>query len=225
MADSLLRMNENDSVRFSQALMDIFKTQFAGQQSILNFLNGRLQSMITNPTGFSSQALSAMRSQASTNTATQFENAQKAAQARMDSTSPVMSGVNKQIIGQIKAAEAGALSNDLNQIATANEEQKQTNMWKALSGETTIAELESPKDYGTLATSAANAGTEAGSAYYQTQGPGVGSILGSVLGGGATGLLNYKAGMARNQPSVDLSGVSMDPVPGSSMGSIAATGE
>lgn len=194
MADSLLKLNENDSVQFSRALMDIFQQQFAGQQGILNFLNGKLTGMINNPTGFSSQDLAAMRGTASTNVATQTQNALKAAGATAaarsgGATSPVMSGVDKQIQGQIQAAGAGALSNSINNIAIANEEQKQNNYWKAVGAESGVAEMENPQSYASGATSATNAGTNAGSAYYNTQGPGVGSIIGGVLGGAGSALI------------------------------------
>jgi hypothetical protein len=190
MADSLLRLNEKNSVDFSQSLMDIFKQQFPQQQGMLNFLNGKLQGMIQNPTGFSSQDLSALRTNASTNAATQTQNALKASGATEaarggGATSAVQSGVDKQIQGQIQAAGAGALSNNLSNIEVANEQQRQNNYWNAIRGESSVAEMENPQSYAGAADSAANTGTNAGTAYFNTQGPGIGSIMGGILGGAA----------------------------------------
>jgi len=194
--DKTVEQGEHSQAGFNNVLQAAFKQQFGASSAVLNFLNGKLTDMANNPTGFSPQALAAARTNAIQQSATDVNNATKAAQASAAAHggNGLPSGVQAQIAGQIQAAGANEESNNLNQINLANEQQRQQNYWAAIQGLGSVANAENPTGFGSLANggqSALASLSGADTAAKQTSfgnelASGFGSALGKGLGGFAT---------------------------------------
>ncbi len=196
MGDSIIRSTEDQWAKFASFLTDTFKSQYSTQQGLLSYLTGTLKSQIENPHGFSPQTLAALRGGATDNVTTQFESARKAAGSTAAGgmfNPEVGSGVAAQIKGQIGAGQAGEEAGALNNIALQDEQMKQNNFWKAISGLSGVTEMESPTAFGQLANGAAGTTGGLGSDYFSTDNSGfldkLGSsfatTLGSTLAGGS----------------------------------------
>src|ERR1051325_7557387 len=75
--DDLAKQNEQAQLDLNKQLVQTFQTQFAKQSNITDLLTKTLSPYITNPTGYSPEALTAMRTSASDTNSTQFQNAEK----------------------------------------------------------------------------------------------------------------------------------------------------
>jgi hypothetical protein len=181
-------------------LQQAFASQFQSNRAVLNFLNDKLTTAVNNPQGFSPEALAAVRTTATQQTATDYTNASKAVRgqiaARGGSTLP--SGVEAQIEGQLAQGAANEESTNQNQITLGNEQQKQANYWNAVRGLGGVATGYDPNAYasgansgaGTIASlSEANSAAENAGAFNKFMG-GLGSGLGAGLSSFATGGLS-----------------------------------
>jgi hypothetical protein len=174
---------------FNSQMMDLFKTQFAKQDAISQYLQGTLKPMIDNPQGYSPTALSSMKAQATDTLTNQYENVRKAAQTQQFARggSDLPSGVDAQVNAGILQGQASDTAGALNGINLQNENLKQANFWNAISGLTGQQSLINPLGYagaanqgsGTVA-SLGNSGASLSQAYTASQNSG---LLGTVLGG------------------------------------------
>lgn len=130
-------------------LRSLFYNQYYSNTSALNFLNGRMRSMIAHPTGFSPEALAALKAQATDTTATQFAHAQQAVNARNLATgsADLPSGVAAQLNAGTAQAAASQNASEQQQIALENEQLKNNNYWKAVQTEGGVASAYNPGGY------------------------------------------------------------------------------
>jgi hypothetical protein len=190
---------------FDSQLMDLFNKQYANQQSQLNFLKGVLQPELTSAVagnGFSKPALAAMRTGATDNISSSFQNAQRALNQTERSSGDVNipSGVNAGLDASLVNSEAQTKSGAQNQITLADESQAQSNLWNAVNALNGVAAENSPaalesgaleggSTVAGLSSSQAglqNAITQANSnSFLGTFGKALGGALGTGLGGAA----------------------------------------
>jgi hypothetical protein len=187
--EQLNYQQSQQQMAFNGQMMDLFKTQFAKQDAISQYLQGVLKPMIDNPQGYSPTALSSMKAQATDTLTNQYENVRKAAQTQQFAQGgrDLPSGVNAQINAGILQGQASDTAGALNGINLQNENLKQANFWNAISGLTGQQSLINPLGYagaanqgsGTVA-SLGNSGAALSQAYTASQSSG---LLGTVLGG------------------------------------------
>lgn len=150
---------------FNQQLMGLFQQQFASQQNTLNFLKGIFQPVISDAqqgNGFSAPALAAMRTSATDQLSSQFQNAQSALnqQLRTQGSPQVQSGVTGGLDLALFNQEAQAKAAAQNQITLANAAQGQSNLFNAANVLNGVAAETNPLGYANSATS--GSGTIAG---------------------------------------------------------------
>jgi len=184
--DSTAKAAEAQQSQFNQQLMSIFQQQFAKQSQVLDFLTGKLKPMIDNPTGYSPEALAAMRAGATDNLSASYDNAQKALQNRQFALGgrDLPSGVNEQQTGALLTAEAADKGNAQNTITLNDENLKNSNYWNAmnvLSGN--VASQFNPLGYANSATSGSNAVAGLSNAVTASQQSGWMGALGGAVGG------------------------------------------
>lgn len=188
--DNVAKSTERSQAAFNSLLQSAFKTTFGENQAILGRIDSIFKGIIANPQGFTPTTLAALNTNNTERTATDYQNATKAAQATMAARGTGLpSGVNAQVEGQIAAAAAGEESSGQRQIALVNEQQRQSNFWNALSGEERVAAADSPLGFGSESNSSAGTVANLSQAYTQSQGPGIGAVLGGIAGGAATAAL------------------------------------
>lgn len=195
--DQTIKTAEQNSLNFSNTLQAAFAKQFGAQTDVLNFLKGKLQPMIDNPTGLSPQALATMRSSAINNTATTYQNALKATQARTageGGPTGLPSGVQAQIQGQLGGQQASSEADQLNQIQMQDESLKQQNYWNAVNAENGIAAETNPLGYASDATTANSDVGALGAAFKQSQQSQLLGALGGLAGGVGTAVGGYFQG-------------------------------
>ncbi len=180
--------------------------------------------------GFTASELANLRSQAITQSGQAYRNAQQAAGERIAAAGGgnalLPSGTTAQLQANIAQAGAGQTANELSNIDLQNAQLGRQN-WLSAAGVLGGA----PNVFGT-STGAMNASTGAGSAAAETANQIsqannswmnlVGGALGGITSGLTGGLLG--GGKSSGGGGVDLSGISMNPVPGSGLGSMPATG-
>jgi len=187
--DKTAQAAEQNQAAFDQQLMNIFTQQYGKQSQVFNFLTGRMQSMISNPTGYDPGALTAMRTSATDVNAQQTKNAQQAFANSVSARSggSKLAGVSgAEASGEAAIAAEGAANeaNSQNAITLANEQLRQQNYWNAtnvLSGQEAVA---NPLGYSAGATSGTNAVSNASQAVTAAQGPSALQIVGGIVGGG-----------------------------------------
>jgi len=185
--DNTLKNQEQAQADFTKTLMSSFQTQFAGQQSMLNFLNGKLQATINNPQGFGADALTAMRTGATEGTATSFaqsEQALHAAEAARGGNG-LPSGVDAQLEAQDANAGAAANARSQQDITLENEQQKQTNYQNAINAELGVSGQDNPNGIANAANSGSDSVGNLGTAYKNSQNSQLLGALGGIAGGAA----------------------------------------
>ena len=195
--DSTAKANEQSQLQFSQQLQSDFATTFGQNQGLFKQLSGVLQQALTNPQGYSPAALAAMRTSATDTIASQTQAAKVAAgnYAATHGGSALPSGVNAQIAGGIATAGAQSQAQAQNQITQANEDLRQQNYWRAISGLGSVMGENNPLGYAGAQTGASNASTGAGNLLLQSQQAGwanVGGIISGVAGLGLAGTQAFK---------------------------------
>lgn len=183
--DSVAKATEQSQAAFNQTLQSAFKTTFGMNQGILQRLDTVFKGLVANPQGFTPTTMAALNTGNTERTAMDYQNATKAAQATEAARggSGLPSGVNAQITGQLAAGAAQEEASGQRTIALANEQQRQANFWNALGGEERVAAAESPLGFGSEVSSGSNAVSNLSQAYTQSQGPGIGAVLGGLAGG------------------------------------------
>ena len=144
--DSTDQAQMKSQAAFTSSLQQAFQTQFAKQGALMDFLNPKMEQMITNPQGFSPATLAAANSQAINQAATSGQQATVQAQnyAATHGGNALPSGVQQQIAGQIAASTQNAKTNQLNQIQIENGQLQNENMWKGVSALYGDAQLDNP---------------------------------------------------------------------------------
>jgi len=109
---------------------------FGEQQSVLNSLNAKMSYMAANPLGYTPQELHLMTTSVNENTSNAAKAAigSAAAFGAAHGSADVGGGATGEIAGEIGSQAAQAKAGQLNQISTANQQLKQQNYWKAISG-------------------------------------------------------------------------------------------
>ncbi len=108
------------------------------------------------------------------------------------------SGVDEQIQAQLAGQAAAEESTGERNIAVANEQERNNNWWKALSGEEGVATTENPLGYSQTANQASDATANLGNAFQNSKGPGWTSILGGVVGGAGSAVAGYYGAKGKN---------------------------
>jgi hypothetical protein len=205
------QQNMAQQMAFNQQLIGIFNKQYADQKAVLDYLKGKFQPMIDNPTGYSDSALAAMRTSATDQLSNQYQNARSALQDYefQNGGRDLPSGVNSQLMASLLNSEASDKASTQNNITMADENLKQMNYWNAVNALQGNAAMLAPQSYAGAATSAADSAVGAGNsvanlsqAYAQSKkgfwsnlGNAFGSALGSGLGGWLGGMGTKIPGM------------------------------
>jgi hypothetical protein len=187
--DSTAKAAENQQMAFNTQLMNVFQQQFATQKNTLDYLKGKLQPGIDNPTGMSADALAAARTSATDQISQQYQSAQKALNAKMATSgeSSLPSGVGAQLNAALLDSQAADTANNQNQITLQNEQLKQSNYWNSINALNGVAAQNNPLGYANGATSGSGAVANLSQAVTASSGPTFGAILGGVAGGAAAG--------------------------------------
>jgi hypothetical protein len=184
--DSTAKAAEQQQLNFNSQLMSIFNQQFGQQTAVLNFLKGKLEPMLDNPTGYDDKTLAAMRASASDSLSGSYDNAQKALQNRQFALGgrDLPSGVNDQQMAMLLQAEAQDKANAQNTVTLNDANLKQSNYWNAmnvLSGN--VASQFNPLGYAGAVNSGSNAVAGLSQAVTQSQQSGLMGMLGGAVGG------------------------------------------
>jgi len=186
--DEVLQSSERSSAAFTKTLQDSFAANFGKQSAILDSLNSVFKGIVANPQGFSPQLLSALNTGNSEKVATNFAQARQALNAQEATHgNGLPSGVTAQLDQQLAGQAATADATGAREIAIQNENQRQSNFWNALQGESGVSKELDPLGYGQDVNQSADAAANLGKAYDASKGPGFMGILGGVLGGAVTG--------------------------------------
>jgi hypothetical protein len=188
--DDTAQLAEQKQLTVTDQIMNMFQAQYNDQEGILNFLKTNLQPQVTNPKGMSDADLAAARTLSTDTVAQQTKNAQIAANAAAARTggAALPSGVSTMI--EASAAEQGAQqqAQQQNQITLANQQLKEQNYLAAISGLTGVSQV-NPLS----ASSSVNQGfsniAPLSESVTQANGPGVGQIIGGLVGGAANAFL------------------------------------
>lgn len=195
--DQTLKASEQAQADFTNTLMQSYKTQFAKQSQILDFLTSKMKPLIENPQGFSPEALTTMRTQASDTNARQFTNASQALNtaltARTGATT-LPSGIDAQLKAQIAASGAENETNAQNDITLQNEQLKQQNFWNALNVLGGNAAQFNPTGYANSANSGSQTVGDLGTAYKNSQSSQLLGALGGIAAGAGSAAAGYFTG-------------------------------
>jgi hypothetical protein len=186
--DNSLKAGEQQQLAFNQQLQNAFMAQYGKQSAQIDYLNSILKPMVTNPTGLSQPALTAMRTSASDTIAREGQNAKSAVaatEAARGGGTGLPSGVEAQLDEGVALNTANQQSTAQNQITQYDESVRQTNLWNAINGLQGNARMLDPTAYSANANQGSSALAGLGTAYYNTQQSG---WLNAALGGlGAVG--------------------------------------
>lgn len=187
--------------QFYSTLQNAFQTQFAGQQNILNSLQKSFAPVLAagiNQYGFSGAEDTAMRSQATSGTAQQYQNAARATNQALATqgggNSFLPTGGAAQLRAQTANAAAGQQSAEQLGITQAGYQQGRSNYLAAAQGLGGVAQQMDPTAYSGQANSAGTAAydsahtnaTQSAQGWMQV-GKLVGGLAGTALGAAATG--------------------------------------
>lgn len=189
--DPTAKAAEQQQQQFDAQLMSIFTQQYGMQSQVFNFLKSKLQPMIDNPTGMSDANLAATRTSVTDADTQASQNAQRALNAKMASSgeSTLPSGVGAQLNEALLNQEAAQKSADQNTVTMQNENMKQQNYWSSINALNGVGAEYNPNAYATNATAGTNAVSNASQAVTAANGPGLGQILGGVVGGVGSSLI------------------------------------
>jgi hypothetical protein len=120
---------------FTAQLQQIYLTQFAEDQAILQQITPQLESIATSPQGFGATEYAALQAGIVNTTGQQYANAAKqaATQFAVANEAGLPSGVQQQVQGQLAGAAAGQVASQSSALAIANEQMKQQQQQYALS--------------------------------------------------------------------------------------------
>jgi hypothetical protein len=180
---------QNSQIAMNAQLSSDYGMAFANNQSVLGQQRARLSYMSSNPLGYSPQQLALAKTSINENTSRAASEAigKAAAYGASHSVGDTSGGGAGAMVGQIASEAAQAKATDLSQLSSANEELKQQNMWKALSGLQDVGSAygTSSRTAITGATNSANSATGAGSGAVDAEKAAsqeFGGVLGSIGG-------------------------------------------
>lgn len=187
--DSTASNTEKSQGSFTNTLQSSFANNNANQQQQLNFLSKNLQSAVTNPQGYSPETLAAMRTQVTDKAAQSNKDVMQAVNEKNatqggGSATALPSGVQEQIDAGVGTQIANNEANSQLGITEQNGQLQNENKWKAIQGEQDVASLENPEGMAGAGNNAASTVGGLSQAVTQANGPGIGSILGGVVGAG-----------------------------------------
>ena len=191
--DDTAKQAEIQHAAFNQQMMGIFSQQFAKQSAILEFIKGKMEPMLDNPTGFSPAAEAAMRTSATDAISQQYDNATKAIQTRQfaQGSRDLPSGVNDQLMASLAQSQAADTAAAQNNITMQNEFLKQQNYWDALNALNGVSAQVNPLGYASSVNAGSNSVANLSQAYTASQNSGLlGGVLGGVFGAGSAVLGN-----------------------------------
>jgi hypothetical protein len=195
--DDTAKAAEGQSMQFQSQLMNVFQQQYGSQTGILNYLKQTMTNAMNNPQGFDAGTLAAMKTNAVDTATTQYTNAQKQLNNQQFAFGGenLPSGVNAMQQGALAQAQAGNVSNAMQNIDLQNANLKNQNYWNAASALSGTAAQYNPN--GTAASANGAGGTTASlsNAVTASQANGMSpfnSLLGAAGGMGAAYL--YKHG-------------------------------
>lgn len=200
--DNTAKDAEKSQAAFTNTLQKAFSTQFAGQQKILDFLQGKLEPQISNPTGLDAATKASLNTQVIDNSATTYQNALKGEQASMATkggATSLPSGVQAQIEGQLGGQQANTESQGLNQVQLEDQQLKQQNEWNSVNALNGVAAQINPLGYAGDANSGASTVGTLSNAYSTSQNSGLfntfaNGFAGSLGKGLATGTSLFAGG-------------------------------
>jgi hypothetical protein len=188
--DKILKESETQQLALNKQLQAAFTTNFAKQSAVLDQLTKRLQPMIDNPTGYSPEALTALRTSATDTNSGRFQNAQTALNdqlAARGGAEALPSGVDAQLRAQLGSDAARTEAGTQNQITLDNENLKQQNMWNAVGALSGTAQGYNPLGFSGGATAGGTTVANLGQAYKESQKSGLLGAISGVVGGALTG--------------------------------------
>lgn len=194
--DQVDKAAEASQASFNSTLQSAFSSQFGKQSDITNFLSGKLESQINNPTGLDDATKASMTSSTINNAATTYQNALKGVQAQTETRggpTALPSGVGAQIQGQLAGQEAGTESSGLEAIQQQDAQLKNSNYWNSVNGLNGVASQINPLGYAGASTSGAGAVSNLSSAFTQSNQSQLLGALGGLAGGVATGFGGWEA--------------------------------
>ncbi len=183
--DDAAKSTEKSTADFTNTLQGVFATNNASQQEKLNFLTKQLESGVTNPQGYSPETLASMRTQAAESGAQNNADVMQAVNeknATQTSATSLPSGVQEQIQAGIAAKEAANESNQQLGITQANGQLQVENQNRDIAALEGVAQAENPTGFAGASNNAAGEVSNLSQAVTKANGPGVGSILGSIAG-------------------------------------------
>ena len=201
--DQNLKAAESSQLDFTRSLQGIFQSQYGKSTQTLDLLSSVLKNQLDNPTGYSTSALAALRTGATENTARSYAQASQALHEQQAARggSQLPSGVNAQLEAQNANAGAALNAQSQNQITLEDEDLRQQNYWRAVSGLGSVAEGYNPLGYAGAGNQAAGSIAGLGEAFHQSQqgffshladsfAGGFGTALGGGIGGGFGSILS-----------------------------------
>jgi len=146
--DDVAKQQEQQQLQFNQQMQSIFSQQFQKQSATLAYLQSKLQPMIDKPTGYSPDELAAMRTGATDQLSTSYQNATKALQnTEAVRSGDLPSGVNEQLNSGLLQQEASDKANAQNNITVNDANLKQSNYWGAINALNGNAVEQNPLGY------------------------------------------------------------------------------
>lgn len=188
--DDTAKQAEQQQAAFNANLMNIFNQQFVKQNEYRDFLAGKLKPMIDNPTGYSPEALTAMRTGATESIAGQYANAQKALQAKLATrggdAATLPNGVNDQLLATLSEGQASDTAGAQNSITLADENLKQQNYWAAINALSGQEAMVNPLGYAGAVNSGGDTVANLANAFQNSTQSGWFNALAGGIGGGLT---------------------------------------
>ncbi len=187
---------EKEQLGFMNQMMNVFQAQYGSQKNILDFLTKTMQPQIANPTGYQPQDLAAMRTAASNTVSQEFTKARQAAANLVPGGGSKLAGVagtTLQTQAAIDAAQAGAESETQTRIDLANAQLREENRRFATSVLSGTAQQYDPLGFASGVENAGSGISNLSGAVTSANGPGVGQILGGIVGGAAGGFGSFLA--------------------------------
>jgi hypothetical protein len=134
--DSTAGSLETSQAAMTNTLNADYSTAFAEQQQALGGLTAKMNYLTANPMGYTPQQLATAKTSINENTATAARQALGAAgaYAAAHGGADIGNGAMGQIAGEIGSAAAQSKAGQLAGLSEQNEELKQQNFWKGISG-------------------------------------------------------------------------------------------
>ena len=134
--DSTAGALEKSQAAMTSTLNADYGTAFAEQQQALSGLTAKMNYLTANPMGYTPQQLATATTSINENTATAARQAlgSAAAYAAAHGGADIGNGAMGQIAGEIGSSAAQSKAQQLAGLSNANQEMKQQNFWKGISG-------------------------------------------------------------------------------------------